>query len=423
MIGLIGGIAVVVAAVLVVVFVVVPRSGGGATPPAAVSSHPPAGQPDDEPGVLLRQQVGTGPAVSVNQTPVFNACDVLPLRVVEAAGIRMDPQYTVFDFGADHDTTVTQSTFGAFIYTGGQAGTGISNCDYPGLDQKDLISPALYQAPQDVAQTSQQFLQYAADEGGSHRTEGGYAVWTVPNKTDANSWQVGIIGKQNWVNLVIGLNGGSYHGHTPQQVLDGFVSTIVTNLAKGPTAPATYSYAKPYAGVTDPCVLFTNDEFRSLTAADSLLVNRTLQFGEREVDPDAGVGLSDAHYIVTGCERNTLSSITENYQSDGPGFGLKVDFDVYRSVDEAKTGEYVECDPRSSAAKVFGPSIQEDVKIGDGRVCYPNEGGRQWRLVFRSGRTVVFLSDIAVTTTGPLDQQARAFVPVGQRIAAAVAKM
>jgi hypothetical protein len=423
MIGLVSGVVVVVAAVLVVVFVVVPKSGGGATPPAAGASHPPAVQPGNEPGVLLHQQAGTGPAVSVNQTPVFSACDVLPLNVVEAAGIRMDPQYTVFDFGADHDTTATPSTFDAFIYGGGQAGTGISNCDYPGLNQKDLIAPELYQAPQDVARTSQEFLQYAADEGGTQRTDRGYAVWTVPNKTDANSWQVGIIGQRNWVNLVIGLNGGSYHGRTPQQVLDGFVSTIVTNLATGPTAPARYSYDKPYAGVPDPCTLFTNDEFRSLTAADSLLVNRTLQFGEREVDPDPGVGLPNAHYLVTGCERNTLSSITENYQSDGPGFGLNAAFDIYRTVDEAKTGEYVECDPRSSAAKVFGPSIQEDVKIGDGRVCYPNEGGRQWRLVFRSGRTVVFLSNIAVTSTGPLDQQARAFVPVGQRIAAAVANM
>jgi hypothetical protein len=35
------------------------------------------------------------------------------------------------------------------------------------------------------------------------------------------------------VNLVIGLNGGSSHGQTPQQVLNGFVSTIVTNLTKG----------------------------------------------------------------------------------------------------------------------------------------------------------------------------------------------
>jgi hypothetical protein len=423
MIGLISGVAVIVAAVLVVVFVVVPKTGGRSTPPAATGSHPPAGRPDNEPGVLLRQQSGTGPAVSVNQTPVFNACGVLPLGVVEAAGIRMDPQFTVFDFGADHDTTATQSTFGPFIYTGGQAGTGISNCDYPGLSQKDLIESMLYQAPQDVGRTSQQFLQYAADEGGTSRTDRGYAVWTVPNKTDANSWQVGIIGQQNWVNLVIGLNGGSYHGNTPQQVLDGFISTVVTNLTKGPTAPARYSYDKPYADVKDPCALFTNDEFRSLTAVDSLLVNRTLQFGERGVDSDPGVGLPNAHYIVTGCERNTLSSITENYQSDGPGFGLKVDFESYRTVDEAKTGEYVECDPRSSAAKVFGPSIQENVQIGDGRVCYPNEGGRQWRLAFRSGRTVVFMSNIAVTSTAPLDQQAHAFVPVGQQIAAAVANM
>lgn len=422
MIGLISGAAVVVAAVLVVVFVVLPGNGGSPQP-AAGGGHPPASQPDNEPGVLLSQRAGTGPAVSVNQTPVFSACSLLPLSVVEAAGIRMDPQYTVFDFGADHDTTAPQSTFGPFIYTGGQAGTGISDCDYPGLNQKDLIAPELYQAPQDVAKTSQEFLQYASDEGGTHRTDRGYAVWTVPSKDHADSWQVGIVGQQDWVNLVISLNGGSYHGHTPQQVLDGFVSTIVTNLTKGPAAPATYSYAKPYATVKDPCTLFTNDEFHSLTAADSLLVNRTLQFGEREVDPDPGVGLSNAHYLVTGCERNTLSSITENYQSDGPGFGLKADFEIYRSVDEAKTGEYVECDPRSSAAKVFGPSIQENVRIGDGRVCYPNEGGRQWRLVFRSGRTLVFLSDIAVTSTGPLDQQAHAFVPVGQQIAAAVAKM
>jgi hypothetical protein len=86
MIGLISGVAVIVAAVLVVVFVVVPRTGGGSTPPAAGGGRPPASPPDNEPGVLLHQQVGTGPAVSVNQTPVFNACDVLPLRVVEARG-------------------------------------------------------------------------------------------------------------------------------------------------------------------------------------------------------------------------------------------------------------------------------------------------------------------------------------------------
>lgn len=426
--GLIGGTAVLVAVILVLVFVVIP--GGRSdhvTGQAEAAGAGPAGGSGANPasvggrGIYLRQQPGDQPPPNWNSTTVTSACAVLPLNEVIKAGETFDGAYDVIDVGVPHDTTSSTSV-DSLIYDAGGGSDGLTNCDYPGQDNKDVISLELFQAPENVADQISEFQQYGEDtKGTTQRSEGGMTVLTVPNDTEPNSWQVGIVDGSKYFAKLVLLFKGSGYPHTPQQMTDDFVTTVIGNLKRSPLPAPTYHYVAPYTQVPDPCSLFTAADFTSLTGQQDDIANREFQFGEREIDPDPGINLPDGFYTQTSCERDTLGAVTEN-ESDGPAYGLHLDFEIYRTAQQARTGMYAECDPRSSGAKIFGPSVQVNMKLGDDRVCYPDEGRNDWRLTFRSGRTIIYMQNVAMLQKSQLQDQAmNVFAPVATQIAAEVA--
>jgi hypothetical protein len=258
-------------------------------------------------------------------------------------------------------------------------------------------------------------------QGSTQRTEGGMTVLTVPDDTDKNSWQVGITdGTKYFAKLVLSFKGKGYR-ESPQKMSDDFVTTVIKNLQASPLPAPQYTYVAPYTQAPDPCSVFTAEEFTALTGQPDAIVNREFQFGEREIDPDPGIKLPNGFYTTSSCERDTIGSVTED-SADGPEYGLHVDFEFFRTVDQARTGMYAECDPRSSGADVFGPSVQVNIKLGDDRVCYPDEGRNDWRLTFRTGRTIIFMQNVAQLQKSQLQEQAtQVFAPVAQRLIAAVA--
>ncbi|HEY1571926.1 MAG TPA: hypothetical protein VGG05_11310 [Pseudonocardiaceae bacterium] len=425
--GLIGGAAVLVALVLVVVFVVVPGgrsdqvSGQAEAAGAGGGSDGGNGGPPAD-GVYLTQQPGTRPPPKWNSTPITNACAVLPLSEVLKEGITFDGAYELFDVGVPHDVQ-SVSKVGAIIYDAGGGSDGITNCLYPGDSNTDDIVVQVFQAPEAVADAISAFNIISTDTAGSEKqTVGGWQVVTVPLKDDKNSWQVGFTdtGHKYFAELDITLRKAGYAGHTPQQVIADFATTIRQNLDKSPLPAPTYHYAAPYAQVPDPCDLFTADDFTTLTGKQDDIVNRKFQFGERGVNPDPGINLPDANYTEMSCERDTIGAVTES-ASDGDAFGIHVDVEVFRNAQQARTGMYAECDPRSSGAKVFGPSVQVSLKIGDDRVCFPDEGRNDWRMTFRSGRVVIFMQNVAMLQKSQLQNEANVFAPTARQMAAQVA--
>lgn len=426
--GLIGGAAVVVAVILVVVFVVVPggrsdhisgqaeAAGAGSAGGSGGSGGPPPN------GVYLSQQPGTQPPPKWNATPITNACAVLPLSEVTKEGIQFDGSYDVIELAVPHDVQ-SVSKVGAVIYDAGGGSDGITNCLYPGDSNTDDINLEVFQTPESVTDAISEFDIIATDTAGSvKQTVGGWQVVTVPLKDDANAWQVGFTdtGHKYFAELTVTLKKPSYAGHTRQQVIDDFAATIRQNLDTSPLPAPTYHYAAPYAQVLDPCDLFSADDFTSLTGKQDDIVDRQFQFGERGVNPDPGINLPNANYTQMSCERDTIGAVTES-PSDGDAFGIHVDVEVYRTAQQARTGMYAECDPRSSGAKVFGPSVQVSLKIGDDRVCFPDEGRNDWRMTFRSGRTIIFMQNVAMLQKSQLQNEANIFAPVARRLAAQVA--
>lgn len=424
--GLIGGAAVLVAVILVVVFVVVPGgrsdqiSGQAEAAGAGSTGGGNGGLPAD--GVYLTQQPGTQPPPTWNSTPITNACAVLPLSEVTKEGIRFDGSFNVIELAVPHDVQ-SVSTVGAVIYDAGGGSDGITNCLYPGDSNTDIVNLEVFQVPEKVADAISQFDIISTDTAGSaKKTENGWQVVTVPLKDDKNAWQVGMTdaGHKYFAELDITLKKPSYAGHTKQQVIDDFVTTILHNLDGSPLPAPTYHYAAPYSQVPDPCNLFTPDDFTTLTGKQDDIVDRQFQFGERGINPDPGINLPNANYTQMSCERDTIGAVTES-PSDGDAYGIHLDFEVYRNAQQARTGMYAECDPRSSGAKIFGPSVQVSVTIGDDRVCFPDEGRNDWRMTFRSGRTVIFMQNVAMLQKSQLQNEANVFAPVARQIAAQVA--
>lgn len=426
--GLIGGAAVVVAVILVVVFVVVPggRSDqiSGQAEAAGAGSAGGSGRSAAEPadGVYLTQAPGTQPPPKWNSTPVTNACAVLPLSAVTKEGIKFDGSYDIFDVGIPHDVQSVPK-FGDIIYDAGGGSDGITNCLYPGDGNTDDIDVEVFQEPETVEDAISLFNIISTDTAGSvKQTIGGWQVVTVRLKDDKDAWNVGLTdtGHKYFAKLTITLKKPSYAGHTPQQVVADLATVMRQNLDKSPLPAPTYHYAAPYSQVPDPCDMFTADDFTSLTGKQDDVVDRQYQMGERGVAADQGINLPQGFYTQMSCERDTIGAVTES-PSDGDAFGIHVDVEVYRNAQQARTGMYAECDPRSSGAKIFGPSVQVSLQIGDDRVCFPDEGRNDWRMTFRSGRVIIFMQNVAMLQKSQLQNEANIFAPVARQIAAQVA--
>jgi hypothetical protein len=138
---------------------------------------------------------------------------------------------------------------------------------------------------------------------------------------------------------------------------------------------------------------------RGLTGGDQLLE------GDRDRER--------ARFVRLTCGRKALG----RRFADEEAPGLEVTFDVFPDAEQAALMEFGVCDLASSATKVFGPPLAIPTKIGDGRVCMPNEGRPNRRLAFRAGRTVVYLHNWLFADAADLNALAAKLTPTAQTIA------
>jgi hypothetical protein len=230
---------------------------------------------------------------------------------------------------------------------------------------------------------------------------------------DPLQWQVSLFADDYWALLLMKTTQKTYRAGSPQDVVSKLVDGIAANLQRGPTGPAGFAYRPgPYEGFPDPCTLFTREDFRQLYGVDDVgRVFRGLTAGDQPVNDDAGNLM--ARYIRITCSRKAMGKTFAD--DDAPG--LEVEFQVTPDAEQAARLEWVHCDPKSGATKAFGPPLAIPTKIGDGRVCMPNEGRPNRRLAFRAGRTMVFLHNWLYSDATDLPALATKLAPLAQTIA------
>lgn len=232
---------------------------------------------------------------------------------------------------------------------------------------------------------------------------------------DPKDWQVSLFADGYWAMLLLNTPYDAYRAGSPRDVVDALVDGIAQNLLRGPTAPSTFAYTEPYAGIPHPCQLFTREDFRQTYGMDDVgRVATGLTGGDQLLEGDNG---ERARFVRLTCGRKAPGKTFAD--PDAPG--LEVEFNVYPDAEQASLGEFGMCDPESSATKVFGPPHPIATRIGDGRVCMPDVGRENRRLVYRVGRTVVLLHNWLYADARDLDALAAKLTPVGHTIAARLA--
>jgi hypothetical protein len=215
-----------------------------------------------------------------------------------------------------------------------------------------------------------------------------------------------------WALLLLKTTQQSYRAGSPQDVVTKLVDGIVANLQRGPTGPAGFAYGPgPYDKFPDPCTLFTREDFRQTYGVDDVgRVFRGRTAGDQPVTENDKLL---ARYVSLTCSRKAMGRTFAD--DDAPG--LEIEFQVAADAEQAARLEFLSCDPRSVGSKHFGPPLAIPTKIGDGRVCMPNEGRPNRRLVFRVGRTMVFMHNWLYADAADLNALAAKLTPIAQTIA------
>lgn len=396
--------------------VVVPVTLGGnvvisGTPVAAQSSGaqcPPAKTAASQQGVFLTMRPGSGAPLKWGATPIYDACTILPLYYLVNSGFLVQQPYDIFV-----DRPARGNRGGPGYSQSNTASRGVTSCSYPGHNAGDRVALQILQKPfNDHDDFS--ILHLHDDKGKTRHTRSGALVHVVHMDDEQYGWTVNIVTPRASAELVVVLGKQYYGDASRKKTLHTFVQRIVAQLGKPPRPPVSISYKGPYQGTADPCSLFTARDFHTLfDTSDDTHPHRRYRLGERDLVPDPGVDLPEGHYTQIRCQRFSVAA--DEFDKDAPA--MEIQFDVYRSNKQSRTGLYAECDPRSSGADAFGPSVQLKEKIGDSRACFPDEGRNDWRLVFRSGNTVVFLNIWQHVPRSALAHRAKLLTPLARKIA------
>jgi hypothetical protein len=369
-------IVVITAAVVVPVVLLNHDSGGTPTVHAdarRTSSSPTAAKPKPQAKdhVYLNMTAGSGQPLRWGATPMYDACALLPMSAVTNAGIALDPAYPT---SASRPDPVKPGGVG---FMQPNAGLGSSNCGYSGMKQQNNVDLDIYQAPFSKPEDIQLQIQLAQVD--PKTTVSGFDIYTRVSTRPAD-WTVTITNQQVVAELVLTdpvdpIN-GDIHG-----AVASLTDKVLAGLRQPPGPPARFTYSAPYAGL-DPCGLFTAQDFQDhVGGPDDGHPEAIFQLGEREFDPDHGYG-PVGYYVTTTCQRFTVAAD----QGDPKAIGIVVDFNTYRTVDQARAFITNWCDPK--ATQVYGPPVPVKIKVGDDVACYPTLNGKDWQLTFRAGRTV-----------------------------------
>lgn len=398
--------------VSLVALAVVLINRGGAT--RTVGESTPARRPApsttntlNEPGkdIFLAHQPGTGPPLRLGATAAYDACTVLPVSAVRDIGIELDPYFMVMHDHLERDTPTDATAAMTDL-------KGFTNCTWTGVD-KQFVTLKIYQPPYSDDRDRTGRLEFQQRQGAKEESVRGLKKYTVHGgNNDPKDWQVTLFADDYWAQLTMMTKHDTYRAGSPQDVVDTLIDGIAENLLRGPTAPSTFSYSGPYAGFPDPCTLYTREDFRATHGVDDTgRVTRGVTGGDQELRGDSG---ERARYIRISCDRRALGKGF----SDPDAPALKVEFHVYPDAEQASLGDFGMCDPKSSGAKVFGPPLEIKTKIGDGRVCMPNIGRDNDPLVFRAGRTLVYLYNWLLAEAKDRNALAAKLTPAAQAIAA-----
>ncbi len=368
-----------------------------------MSSSTPAGEPGKD--VFLTYQPGSGRPFRLGATDAYDACTVLPLSAVREVGIELDPKYDVRQDFMERDAPGDPSQARMLL-------EGLSNCTWPGVRDQAVILQ-IFQPPfsHDRDRTSR--LEFLERNGAKEESVRGMRVYTNHGgNNDPRSWQVSMFADGYWGLLLLKTTQQSYRGGSPQDVVSKLVDGIVANLQGGPTGPASFGYAPgPYEKFPEPCMLLTRDDFRQLYGVDDVgRVFRGRTAGEQPVTEDKKLL---ARYVSLTCSRKAMGKTF----ADDNAPGLEIEFQVAQDVEQAARLEFLECDPSSVGAKQFGPPLAIPTRIGDGSVCMPNRGRPNRRLVFRVGRTMVFMHNWLYADAADLNALAAKLTPLAQTIA------
>jgi len=383
----------------------------GIPAPAGPSSTPPASPP----GVLLHQQPGTGAPHQFGGVPAYDACTVLPLDVVAAAGVPFD-----LDLSSPAELQSARLTEDAADDPNGRGAlsdAGISQCQYPG--QHDLLLTfTIHQAPFDVPESQASHERSLQKEGAKEATVGGFRMLSAGHTDPIRSQSTMIFGQGFYATLDL------LPGHEPDTLRDELVRRAAERLHAPPTGPATYTYSGDFAHVRPPCEIFTSADFKQALGfgTDGRPVEGyALATSHTVPAADSGTtGHIEALEVTTSCKQENQAAANSGVGTT-PAQAITIKLTNYLTAQMATEANDYDCAPGKGYRRPFGEPKPIPFSVGDGLSCLFNMGSVQSPLTFKSGRTTVQMTFFDPAGLGDNPTAIRVSSTAAQAVAAKLA--
>ncbi|TWG08336.1 hypothetical protein [Saccharopolyspora dendranthemae] len=366
------------------------------------TSAPEVEQRDHE--VALAQVPGTGTPGSYGGTPMFDACEFVPLDAMDNLGLTPTPEMAVlhnyFDGDVPPDRTVEEDTLAPGV------------CGYVFPNQSG-VTIEVYQPP--YSAPDRMVRAQPSPEDGPITQDRGFNVQNYYDETN-NWWDVRVARPDLVVRATVegprDNNGArSKSGLEGKPIADALIQPMLAKAAAGPTPHRQYEFTGRYAGQKDACEVF------SAPAVESVL--------HKPVKPQAFANYfagdsvmnefdqSVSYRVQTKCSRKTL---TEGGMI-GEGKGqAKITLSTWQDEKGASTRQTALCRDTIMGVKPVPVPLQ----IGDGPVCATQHGPNAILLNFKVGRATAEIS-VSDALPDPL-QEAQRLEPLAQEVAAQLAK-
>lgn len=358
---------------------------------------------DRDPVLALAQKPGTGTPSSYGGTPMFDACEFVPLDALDNLGLSPTPQMAVlhnyFDGDVPPGRTVEEDSLAP----------GVCNYVFP---KQSGVTVEVYQPPYSAPD---RMLRAQPDpEDGPITQDRGFSVQNYYDAT--NNWWDVRIGRPDLVVRATVEGPRDNHGARSESGLEGkpiadaLVQPMLAKAAAGPTPHRQYEFTDRYAGEKDACEVFP------ASAVESVL--------RKPVKPQAFANYfagdavmnefdqSVSYRVETKCSRKTLTEGGIIGEGDGEA---KLSLGTWQDEKGAATRQTALCrDTIMGVAPVPVP-----LQIGDGPVCATKHGPNAILLAFKVGRTTAELS-VTDTLPDPV-QEAQRLEPLAREVAAQLA--
>lgn len=364
---------------------------GTAVPVSSDGRQPAPGS--SAPGVLLLQRPGTGPARTFGGTPVYDACTLMPLDVVQASGLRFDtslgpgPVLKTSHVTADAPDDPNSRSDGSDV--------GVSTCEYPGVDD-ELLDLTVYQSPFDAPGSSAQAEKSLRQEGGREGQVAGFRTLSTRD-TNLHTWTTAFFADTFYavVHLMAPRN------HEPEDPrMAEVVDRVGERLRTPPSGPSGYAYGGEFTHVPGPCEIFTSDDFRqALGFATDGRPREEYDLAKRHTVPDAmsgTTGQAERFFVSTACTQENQAAANAGVGST-PAQGITVKLENYLTSEMAAQANDYDCARGKGYRHPGGDPKPVPFSVGDGLSCLITVGGGlQSPLGFKAGRSTVEISVFSV---------------------------